>query len=335
MLALVAEFFGLLFLIFVASFAMSVATERLAERWGANFAGSILLGLVTVLPEYLFVFWAVQKSEYAVALGSVTGAAAMLVTLGYGLVILTATSRISRKPVEVINLSKTTRIDAFYLFATAVVAIVLAEIGGGLSLLDGAILSAIYFAYAIHLYYDARKKSQRRRREGGRATPVVGPLLVLAVCAVVIVFVSEPFVDRMVDLAEALGVHPLAIAVILSPIASEMPEKLTAFLTVHRDGNLAEISVCNFIGSKVNHNSLLLAMMPFVAFLYGREGFITGIAVPAFWMMTGLTLIAAASLSLGRLRHWQGWVFLALFAVQVGIAFLFPEGPGGVPLVGH
>jgi len=331
MLGLIGEFTGLLLIIFFCSWALSVAVEKLAERWGANFAGSILLGLVTVLPEYMFVFWAVQKSEYALALGSVTGAAAMLVTLGYGLVILTSTSRFSRRPVKTIHLSSTTQIDAWYLFVTAIVAIVLGLIGNGLGLVDAVVLTAVYCAYAIHLYHDARKKSRQRRETNHKAPRVAAALAALVVCGVIILVVSEPFVDAMKELAVRLAVPPLAVAVILSPMASEMPEKLTAFLTVRRNGALAEISICNFIGSKVNHNSLLLAMMPFVASLHGQGGFFPHIVVPAFWMMTGLTLVAAASLGRGRLRYWQGWFFASLFLLQIAVAMFFPQGPLATP----
>jgi cation:H+ antiporter len=123
----------------------------------------------------------------------------------------------------------------------------------------------------------------------------------------------------MVEIAHRLNIHPVAIAVILSPIASEMPEKLTAIFTVHRNGQLAEISICNFMGSKVNHNSLLLAVMVYVALAAGHPP-VEGVVIPAFLMMTFLTVIAAISLARGRLRRWQGWLFLFLFGVQIVVA---------------
>lgn len=338
MLGLWLEFLGLLLIIFICSLIMSIAVEKLAARWGANFAGSILLGLVTVLPEYLFVFFAIrngglasgpkeQADYYGLALGSVCGAAAMLVTLGYGLVILTATSRFSRKPVEEVALSKTTQIDALYLLATAIVAVILGLIGDGFDMVDAAILTVVYLMYAVHLYFDALKKSQQRRAEGHDEIPVFWALLGMFACGGIVVVVSEPFVDTMKELAVELNVPPIAIAVILSPIASEMPEKLTAFLTVHRDGANAEISVCNFVGSKVNHNSLLLAMMPLVVLIYAGDGFFPGVMVPVFWMMTALTIIATVSLARRRLSHWQGWFFVALFLLQIAVAVRFNEGP--------
>jgi len=330
---LIAEFIALLGVVFVGSLIMSIAVERLAERWGANFAGSILLGLVTVLPEYLIVFWAVWGGEYQGAVGSATGAATMLMTIGFGLVIVTATTRLSKRPVKEIKLSQTTRIDALYLFLTAMAALSLALWGGGLGLVDGAILALLYVAYAVHLYIEARKKS-REHHEAGRQPPrVVWALVALAATGLLIIFVSEPFVVAMERLADEVFHAPrLVVFFLLSPLASEMPEKLTAFLTVHRRGALAEISVCNFIGSVVNHNSLLLGMMPFVAFFGGHSPFVPGVVVPTFWVMTCLTLIGSFSLSVGRLRRWQGWFFPALYLVQIAVTcFLSKVPPASLP----
>jgi cation:H+ antiporter len=343
MITLWLTFIGLLLLIFVAALGLSYSSERFAGRWGANFVGSIVLALVTTLPEYLFVFWASVKGEFGVAIGSITGAAAMLVTLGYGLVILTATTRLSHKPVREIVLSPATRIDAAYLLVTAVVALLLAAIGDMLDITDAVILTVIFALYVWHVY-----RASRSLRRGGRApqdgildkkrggadaesparaggnekrVPIRVSVGLFILCGAIIVVASEPFVGTMVNIARRLNVHPIAIALILSPIASEMPEKLTAFVTVHRNGALAEISVCNFMGSKVNHNSLLLAVMVYVA-AGSAHGAVHGIVVPAFLMMTGLTVIAALSLARGRLRRWQGWFFLLLFLLQVGVALI-------------
>ncbi len=316
---LIAEFFGLLVVIIGAAWLLSIGAEKLAEKYGANFAGSILLALVTTLPEYLFVFWAAVKSEYQMAIGSAVGACTLLVTLGYGSVILVATSRLSRKPVEVVRLSRNTQIDAVYLFVTAIIAFVLAWIGGGLSVIDGFILTAVFAVYMVH-HWDLAGHISATIEHNVTRKDVVRAVLMMAVGGVVILLTAERFVDAMLGIAHWLGISPIAIALVLSPIASELPEKITAYLTIMRDGRLAEISVCNFMGSKVNHNSLLLAVMPFVAAAMGK-GQVTDIIGAPFIMMTVLTLIAGASLMRRRLEHWQGWAFILLYLATLIVAY--------------
>lgn len=316
------KFFGLLLLISLAAHLLSVQSEKIANRIGANFTGSVILGLITTLPEYLFVIWACVKGEYAVAIGSTVGAAAMLVTLGYGLVIIASTTRLSKKPVKYIELSRATEVDSFYLNFTALIALVLAYIGDGLSLLDGGILVLCFAIYIYHSWHASRKVVKAKREKGGLVEPVTKKTIgLLALGALIIVVASEPFVDSMIEIAHMLHIAPIAIAIVLSPIASEMPEKLTAFLTVHRDGRLAEISVCNFIGSKINHNSLLLGMLPLIAF-FNNDGFVEGVLNPPFMMMTILTVFAGISLARRKLSPWQGYVFLLLFLGVIAMAYM-------------
>lgn len=317
---MIAEFVGLLLLLTAAAALLSYGAEIFAEKFGPHFAGSVLLALITTLPEYMFVIFASIKSEYQMAIGSAVGACGILVTLGYGAVILLATTRISRRPVAVIELSPGTRLDALYLLITAAVALVLAWEGGGFDLKDGIILGLVFLVYVIQL---SRRAIKFAREESGR-TPTRKRLLVAAslllVGGVAVVLLSEPFVDSMLHLARAMGVNPMAIAIILGPIASEMPEKITAYITVIRDGRLAEISVCNFIGSKVNHNSLLLGTLPVVAFFKG-EGAVPGIISVPFIVMTTVTVIAAVILGKRRLSRWQGVLFVVLYGAIVWAAY--------------
>ena len=321
------EFLGLLAIIAAAAGLLSYGAEIFAEKYGANFAGSILLGLVTTLPEYMFVIWACVKQEYGVALGSTVGACTLLVTLGYGSVILLATTRLSRHPVKAVQLSQATRVDAIYLLVTALVALLLAWEGGGLDLKDGAILIAAFFAYIYHVARGAKEFSENA--EGGpdrRRLLKAG--LVLGLGAVAVLVFSEPFVDTMIELAEVMGISAVAIALVLGPIASEMPEKITAYITVIRDGKLAEISVCNFIGSKVNHNSLLLAMLPLVAFSKGHPE-VSGVLTVPFLLMTGLTVVASVSIARRHLERWQGVVFIAMYLLLIWVALAARYQPLG------
>ena len=282
--------------------------------------GSNVLGLITTLPEYFFVIWACIKGQYQMAVGSAVGACSLLVTLGYGMVILVATSPISRKPVKEIQLSKTTQIDALYLLVTAVVAFFLAWEKGGFDLKDAFILIGLFVAYMVHLSHTAYKFSEAVPDDKTFTGSLLKAGLSLGSGAVMVWFLSEPFVDSMIEISHQFGISPVTIAVVLGPLASEMPEKLTAFITVVRDAKLAEISICNFIGSKVNHNSLLLGTLPIIAVFQGKAG-VEGILSPSFILMTILTVIATLSLARRKLQRWEGFVFLALYFVVIWEAF--------------
>ncbi len=325
------EFIILLLIIAGAAILLSIGAEILADRYGANFTGSIVLGLITTMPEYMFVIWAAIKSEYHMAIGSAIGSCVILVTLGYGLVLIVATTRLSRKPVSVVELSRTTEIDAWYLGGTALVALILAWEGGGLDLKDGILLMLLFGGYMYQLGRHASQFSAAAEHKPGRRQ-MIKAIVFLVIGALIIFFLTERFVDSMIAIADWMGISRFAIALILGPIASEMPEKLTAYFTVHRDGKLAEISVCNFLGSKVNHNSLLLAALPFVAYFWHGQGNVPNIVTVPFLLMTVITFFAVVNLSRRRLTVKDGLMFAGAYVLVIGAAYyvadpsMFPAG---------
>ncbi|MEW6104032.1 MAG: hypothetical protein AB1630_09540 [bacterium] len=314
------HFFGLLVIITFASAILSYGSESLAKRYGANLVGSVFLGLISTLPEYMFVIWASIKGNYDVAIGSTIGACSLLITLGYGSVILVSTT-ISKKPVKEIPLSHQTHIDIIYLGATAIIALFLIWEGKGLDLKDSIILITIFLIYVIQVTHHSLNHSLKYKAENKeKAGSIKKSFLFLIIGGIIIFFASEPFVDTIIELSHKLGISPITIAIIIGPIASEMPEKLTAYLTVMRNGALAEISICNFIGSKINHNSLLIGTLGLIGFLKGNSE-ITGILNIQFLMMTCLTLFTTANLMSKRLTRGHGLIFTLLYFLVIFIAF--------------
>ena len=308
----IVEFIVLLGVIVYAAYLLSKGAEILAAKWGCNIVGSVVLALLTTLPEYAFVYWASIKGQYQMAIGSAIGSCTLLVTLGYGLVIVLATSRWSKHPVKEIKLSKATRVDALYLLLTAIVAYVFIALDNKLTFVEGIILTVLLAGYVYQVFRSGDEHGVCSDHVPTKKE-LVRSILELAVGGVLVFLCSEPFVDSMIGLAKKVNVSPVVIAVILGPLASEMPEKLTAYLVVMKDGRKAELSVCNFLGSKVNHNSLLLAVMPFVAHFKGHDS-VTNLMSPMFVLMTVLTMIVSGLLMKGRLQKWQGYSLIGLYA---------------------
>ena len=310
-------FAGLLAVIVVAAYLLSRGAEVFSHKWGCTIAGSIILGLMTTLPEYTFVYWASVKGRYDMAIGSAIGACTLLVTLGYGMVILIATSRLSRKPVRVIKLSKATRMDSIFLLVTAALAFSLIAGDNALDLTEGIILAAAFLVYAVLVLKMSCQYEDNLIYVPAKGLIWAGAQVIFG--GVLIFFVSEPFVDAMIHLAKAINVSPVVIAIVLGPIASEMPEKMTAYITVWRNGSLAQLSICNFIGSKVNHNSLLLAVIPAVAFAKG-DGKVIGLMSAMFIVMSGLTVLVSGMLARGRIYRWHGGFLVACYVGAMMLA---------------
>ena len=312
----IVGFVGLLFVIVFAAYLLSRGAEVLAEKWGFNIVGSVILALVTTLPEYAFVFWASVKGEYQMAIGSAIGSCTLLITLGYGLVIWLATSRLGRKPVEEIRLSKATRVDAVYLLVTGMIAFIFIAGDNALSLLEGIILTVIFAGYVYNVFRVGNAHAHERPHNLPRKV-VVRAICELVLGGAVIYFASEPFVDSMIRIAKLMRISPVVVAIILGPLASEMPEKLTAYMVVLKNGANAELSICNFLGSKVNHNSLLLAVMPFVAHFKGHD-IVRNLMSVNLVVMTVLTVVVSVLLARGRLRKQQGiWLIAAYVAAMI------------------
>ncbi|MCE5315718.1 MAG: hypothetical protein ABFD49_07835 [Armatimonadota bacterium] len=314
----ILEFSGLLLIIVFAAYLLSRGAEVLAEKWGANIVGSIVLALFTTLPEYAFVFWASMKEQYQMAVGSAIGSCTLLITLGYGLVIWFATSRLSRKPVKEIHLSKATRIDALYLLVTAAIAFVFVWGDNALTLWEGIVLTLVLCGYIYQVVHKSKSHVASEHHKVTRGALIRAGIEIL-IGGAIVYLASEPFVDSMIGIAKAMHVSPVVIAIVLGPLASEMPEKLTAYMIVLKNGHNAELAVCNFLGSKVNHNSLLLAVMPFVAHFKGHD-IVRNLMSPMFVTMTVLTVVVSALLAKGRLQKWQGMGLVGAYVLAMMLA---------------
>ncbi len=318
------QIIALLLVIVFLAFLLSLGAETLSYSFGKNFTGSVILGLITTLPEYMFVVWACIKGEYNVAVGSSVGACSILITLGYGTVILLATSKFAKHSSNNITLGKGTRVDALYLLLTAFIAYILAWEKNGFDLKDGIILIALFLIYVIHHAKEAINHSKTQISTDPKPKPkdIIKAIFYLACGGAGVIILSEPFVDLIIKLAQELGVSAVAVAIIIGPLASEMPEKLTAYITVLRDARLAEMSICNFIGSKVNHNSLLFGFIPIIGLFAHNQSNIHNIITPSFTLMTITTIIVSFNLYLGKLSRWQGFVFTLGYGLIIGFAFL-------------
>src|ERR671933_652742 len=130
----------------IASWALSYGAEHLSLRYGAKFIGRTVLSIATTLPEIAIVAYAAAAGDYGIAIGAGLGSNLLMMTLGLSIMLIIATTRLSKAPLRGLDVSSF-KLDKIFLFITAIVSAVL--FFDGYNYLDGFIFVGMFVAYFI------------------------------------------------------------------------------------------------------------------------------------------------------------------------------------------
>jgi len=150
---------------------------------------------------------------------------------------------------------------------------------GTLNILDGIILSAIYFIY-LYLLSKVPPHDQEEIEDLGRISKyamrrkypfnLAYIALFFILGAVILYFSAHPFLNSMLAIATSLGVSQFVFVQWVAPFLSEFPEKLSAFYWAKKV-NKASMALANFVSSSINQWTILVALIPFIySFGMGR-----------------------------------------------------------------
>lgn len=331
-----------------AAFILSWAAEVIQLDVGSGLALA-LLALIAVLPEYAvdFVFTANAGREFAdtgaatingpLALANMTGANQLLIGFGWPMVILLGTWRIKRQGVRradaegatsvQINLSRGQSVDIAYLSLASLYGLTL-FLKDSLTLLDAAILVAIYVLYMMRL---AGASPEEPHLVGPsayiasfpKATRRTVNYLGFIVAAAVILVVAEPFAESLKEAGEELGISTFLLVKWLAPLASEAPELLIAALFAWRFA--ARTGIGALISSKVNQWTLLVGTLPIVFAMFAQQ--FTGLPLDQvqrveLWVTAAQSVFAVAIIASLSVSRKEAWVMLGLFIAQLGESYL-------------
>ena len=318
----------------VASWLLADGAEHLAERWGGRFVGRTLLSVATTLPEIAIVVAAAKDGSYDIALGSALGSNLFMMTLGLAVMLIIATTKLSKAPQKFVDV-KQFKLDKILLVITAVVSALLFI--DGFDVIDGIIFTGLFGAY---LYLAFREMKQEKKEtileselhpthETKMSKKHFGRSMILFIAGTIGIFIgAEPFVHSLEGIALDSGVSVVVLAVIISPIAGEMPEKISMIFLARKGANGASIAVANVLGSKILNNTLLLSVAIFAAMTY--RGFTTKIPNTAILeyqmiLVTVITIIALVPMFRNKLGLKSGIMLLILYGIGIGFQFILPS----------
>jgi cation:H+ antiporter len=249
--------------------AVEWAGHRLDLGHGA--VGSILAAVATALPESLIPIVAIiggQEAASDVALGAIIGAPFMLATVAMALVGISALAFRRRREQGVsvqANRPTLTRdfLVFFVLFATA---LALGLVSSRAVRVGAAV--AVVVVYAIYAWRTLTRGGEVAEEEElaplyvdptKRDPPESWQIAVQVVTGVAaIAGGAHLFVEEVREVAESLGVTPLVLALVLAPLASELPEKFNSFLWI-RDGK-DSLALGNITGAMVFQSAVPVAV---------------------------------------------------------------------------
>jgi cation:H+ antiporter len=265
--------------------AVEWAGHRLHLAEGAT--GSLLAAVGTALPESIIPVIALISGGKAddVAVGAIIGAPFMLATIAMALVAVSAFAFRARRPQGVAIRAHTPTLVRDLGFFLALLTIALGLGLGAPRPLRIAVATGFVAVYAVYVRLTLRGGGRVQAetslkplyldtsRDDPPANGTIALQLLVALGA--IVGGSHLFVEELLHVADRIGVSALVLALVLAPLATELPEKANSFLWT-REGK-DTLALGNITGAMVFQSALPVAL---------------GLALTD-WTLSGPSLLAA------------------------------------------
>ncbi|HEU4706246.1 MAG TPA: sodium:calcium antiporter [Solirubrobacterales bacterium] len=299
------------------------AVEWIGHRLevGVGAVGSVLAAVGTAMPETLIAIVALvgaEEGSEGVAVGAIVGAPFLLGTLAMGLVGLFAYIYRDRRDQGLqLNVHRPT-LERDLMFFLVLFAIAGALAWGPPAPLRIAVGVGFLCSYVLYIVLTLKGGGEVQseeslnplmfeRRGERREDPAMALcVLQLLVGLAAMVGGAHLFVEELLSLAKSIGVEPLILALILAPLATELPEKVNSFFWV-REGKDA-LALGNITGAMV-----FQAMIPVGIGLIFTDWELDWHAVLSIGLGLAGGLLAYESLHLGRrfkLPAVIGWLAL-------------------------
>ena len=323
-----------------ASWILSYGAEHLSVKFGAKFVGRTLLSVATTLPEIAIVIYAASLGLYEVAIGAGLGSNILMMTLGLAIMLIIATTKLSKAPLKRIDVS-TFKVDKVFLLVSALISAIL--LLDGYNFIDGFIFVGMFVAYVLIAFIEMKREQKVSEPvvvntlEGKSLTTpshiltnkndMTKAILAFIAGTIGILVGAGPFIQSLQTFSEDIGVSTIVLAVIISPIAGEMPEKISMMILARKGAAGTAIAIANVLGSKILNNSLLLGVAILAAMYHG--GFFTTIPNSEllwFQMMlaTSITVVALIPLFKKYIGIRVGIFLVGLYILSIVIQFFAP-----------
>ncbi len=320
-------------LLFVVSVAVTLggcalftnAVEWLGKRLGISegAVGSIFAAIGTTLPEtsipIIAIFFGSSREEAEVGLGAILGAPFMLSTLVLPIlgVLVLLYARAGKRTANFHLHYGEVRTDLSFFTVGYTVALGCVFIPSRALHLIAAIGLIVLYVYYMKIKFGTVDEGEG---EGGGLEPLLfakyaapPPHPMIGLQALVglagLILGAHMFVTAAQTIAGALSISPLILALLIAPLATELPEMSNSFLWLYRKKD--RLAVGNVTGAMVFQGTF-----PVSVGLLGTDWALTSSAVAAMVLAVGAAAFCLLQILVGG--RWRPWLLMSSAILYIG-----------------
>lgn len=273
--------------------------------------GATLVSLGTTVPELIVSVTASSMGDPGIALGNAVGSAIANIGLVVGVIALMGAVKICTADFK---------IRSKWMIFSALLVIVFSS-----SFLISKPKAIILFVLGImYLAFDYWRVSRNKKNNSEAVEePFSGSLkkvwLLFITGLIMVVVGSRALVLSGIAIAHGLGISSAIIGLSIIAFGTSLPELVTAIISSRK--GVSDLSIGNVVGANV----LNLAMIT------GLAGMINPLTITAFtrnysypWLIFFVIAMTAIFWNKGKIKKWQGGMFIVFYGLYVAGLFLLP-----------
>ena len=254
------------FLVIVSSYIFVNGLEYAQHRmkWTETFTGSIISPVFTSFPELIVILVAIfavgKSSGDQIGIGTIFGEPFMASSLAYSAVLAAVVIAYVRKRRKDMSMHLDRDLFLPFLFTAIIFPVLVIPV----FFLDRAVQditgTALILLYILYFIISARKRMSLEENEGGNlllagiVKPWIGSVIQISLSALGLYAGSVILVSSIENIATLYSISPLSLAILIVPVATILPETMSAFIWAYKGKDTTAIA--SLVGEKVIFTTL-------------------------------------------------------------------------------
>ncbi len=254
------------FLVIISSYIFVNGLEYAQHRmkWTETFTGSIISPVFTSFPELIVILVAIfavgKSSGDQIGIGTIFGEPFMASSLAYSAVLAAVVIAYVRKRRKDMSMHLDRDLFLPFLFTAIIFPVLVIPVFFLNRAVQDITGTALILLYILYFIISARKRMSLEENEGGNlllagiVKPWIGSVIQISLSALGLYAGSVILVSSIENIATLYSISPLSLAILIVPVATILPETMSAFIWAYKGKDTTAIA--SLVGEKVIFTTL-------------------------------------------------------------------------------